>query len=181
MTQNIEIETGRLILGSLHAEHSEKFFVYRSDKITNVYQGWIPENQDDAIKFIANLPNEININETWFQLAIVLKESDELIGDIGLHFIGDDNEQVEIGFTLSKNEHGKGYASEAVKSILEYLFGTLGKHRVIGSVDPQNISSIKLLEKLGFRKEAHFKKSICIDGQWVDDVVYGLLKEEWCR
>jgi len=179
MKQKLEIETERLILGQLLKEHSVMFFCYRSDKITNKFQGWIPEIIEDAQMFIEKLPDKIDLHESWYQLAIIKKESNNLIGDIGLHFIGDENEQVEIGFTLAKNEQGKGYAFEAVYSILDYLFFTLGKHRVIGSVDPQNISSIKLLEKLRFRKEAHFKKSICINGQWVDDVIYGLLNEEW--
>ncbi len=55
----------------------------------------------------------------------------------------------------------------------------LKKHRVTASVDPNNGSSIRLLEKLGFRKEAHFIKSFYMNDQWYDDCIYSILEEEW--
>jgi RimJ/RimL family protein N-acetyltransferase len=66
-----------------------------------------------------------------------------------------------------------------MKITMDYLFNTLNKHRITGSVDPKNSDSIKLLERLNFRKEAHFKESLFINGEWVDDIVYGILKSEW--
>ena len=102
----------------------------------------------------------------------------QVIGDLGIHFLDEENKQAEIGFTLDKNFQGKGYATEAVKEIINYLFNKLNKHRIIGSVDPHNSNSIRLLERLGFRKEAHFKESLFINGEWVDDVIYAVLKSE---
>jgi RimJ/RimL family protein N-acetyltransferase len=96
-----------------------------------------------------------------------------------VHFIGEDGFQCELGCTLSKDHQGKGFATEAMKITIDYLFNSLNKHRIIGSVDPKNSSLIRLLERLNFRKEAHFKESLLIDGKWVDDIVYGLLKSEW--
>jgi RimJ/RimL family protein N-acetyltransferase len=52
-------------------------------------------------------------------------------------------------------------------------------HRLSATADPRNLASVKLLERLGFRKEAHFVKSLWFKGEWADDVVYGLLREEW--
>jgi len=59
------------------------------------------------------------------------------------------------------------------------LINTLKKHRIVTSIDPLNINSIKLVERLGFRKEAHFIESIYSNGKWVDDVVFALLSREW--
>jgi len=53
----------------------------------------------------------------------------------------------------------------------------MGKHRLIASIDPGNINSAGLVEKLNFRKEAHFKESILSNGVWVDDVIYAILKK----
>ena len=100
-----------------------------------------------------------------------------IIGDLGIHFI--DDEQAEIGCTLAKKHHGKGYATEALKSAIDYLFNELNKHRIIGSIDPNNVSSIGLVKRLKFRKEAHFKESLLINGEWFDDIVYAILKTEW--
>ena len=64
-------------------------------------------------------------------------------------------------------------------TLIDYLFKELNKHRIIGSIDPSNIKSINLLEKLGFRREAHFKGSILVNGEWMDDLIYAILKKEW--
>ena len=63
--------------------------------------------------------------------------------------------------------------------MVDFLFGTLNKHRVIASIDPRNSASIRLIERLGFRKEAHLKKSYYLHEEWVDDIIYAKLKTEW--
>jgi RimJ/RimL family protein N-acetyltransferase len=86
---------------------------------------------------------------------------------------------VELGCTLNFNQHGKGFATEALAEILNLLFQKLNKHRVIASIDPRNEKSIRLVERLGMRKEAHFRKSLWMNNEWVDDLVYAILKEDW--
>ncbi len=179
MQIHILIETKRTILRPIEAGDNKMVFTYRSDSETNKYQGWIPKNLSDVDEFIFKNPKEFNKPETWFQLVIIEKETDEIIGDIGIHFIDCNNYQCEIGCTLMKNVHGKGFALETLKAVIGYLFGTLNKHRIVTSIDPSNISSIKLVERLGFRKEAHFKKSLLINGKLVDDIVYAILKSDW--
>lgn len=115
----------------------------------------------------------------WSQFVIIRKENLELIGDIGVHFLASDAFQVEIGCTLNKNHQGKGYATEALTETINYLFDVLNKRRIVASIDPRNQPSISLFERLGFRKEAHFRESLFINGEWVDDLVYAILKDEW--
>ena len=55
----------------------------------------------------------------------------------------------------------------------------LGQNRVFGSVDPNNVSSVKLLQRVGMRQEAHFVKSLWFKGEWVDDVIFAILASEW--
>jgi RimJ/RimL family protein N-acetyltransferase len=115
--------------------------------------------------------------DTWIQLCVFIKENDKLIGDIGVHFI--DELQAEIGYTVSSEFQGKGYATEAVKEVINYLFKNLKKHRITASVDPRNLKSIELLDRIGMRKEAYFKKSVWFNHEWADDVVYAILEEEY--
>ncbi len=176
----MKINTERLLLRPLTFDDADAIFKYHSDSEINQYQGWIPLNIDDVVDFIRNrISPEINITGTWFQFVIVTKESSELIGDLGIHFLEADKKQVELGITLNSDFFGKGYAQEALTGSINYLFNTLNKHRIITSIDPGNIKSIKLVEKLGFRKEAHFKESLKIRGVWVDDLIYAILKSEW--
>lgn len=96
--------------------------------------------------FIERNYKEFNLQETWYQLLISDKETDAVIGDIGIHFFGKENKQVELGIAVNKKFHGKGYASEALKGIIDYLFSNLQKHRIIASVDPENTNSLRLIE-----------------------------------
>lgn len=125
------------------------------------------------------MPKVLDVNNVCFQFVISLACEKRLIGDMGIIFTNHDNMQVEIGCTLNKDYQGQGYATEALKGMVCFLFGVLNKHWIIASVDPRNTSSIRLIERLGFRKEAHFKKSYYLRGEWVDDVIYAKLKTEW--
>lgn len=177
---DITISTDRLILRPINRGDAELVFRYRSDALTNKYQGWIPKTIDDVVLFIENrVSPTINITGTWFQLVIIAKDNNTIIGDIGLHFFDPNNKQVEIGCTIHKDYQKQGYASESLSEVLKFLFNNLDKHRIIASIDPRNEGSIKLVEKLGFRKEAHFKESIFQDGEWLDDLVYAMLRKEW--
>lgn len=173
------LETERLIIRPIKIKDSPSVFNYRSDQETNKYQGWIPKTLEDVNAFISKNPTEFNQPESWFQLVIIEKQSNRIIGDFGVHFLGEENLQSEIGCTLNKDYHGKGYATEAAKSIINFLFTNLNKHRITASIDPENKNSIQLVERLGFRKEAHFIQSLLLDGKWVDDIVYAVLKSEW--
>ena len=177
---DVIINTERLLLRSIQKSDAESVFRYRSDALTNKYQGWIPKTIDDVVRFIENrVSPTIDINGIWFQFVIIKIEDNKIIGDVGLHFFDSDNKQVEIGCTIDKNYQMHGYASEALLEIFRYLFEKLDKHRIMASIDPRNVGSTKLVERLGFRLEAHFKESIYQDGEWLDDLVYAILRSEW--
>ncbi len=177
----MNFQTQRLQIRPVSIEDTHALYRYRSDPGTYKYLGTIPESVDDIADLIKKTSREINIQGTWFQFVIIEQFTNSVIGDIGLHFLETDseNKQVEIGYTLDKAHRGKGYATEALKTIIDYLFNQLNKHRVIASIDPINTKSINLIKRLGFRKEAHFVKSLFFHGQWVDDVIYAILAEEW--
>ena len=95
---------------------------------------------------------------TWFQLGIVILASGQLVGDCGLHFRKDDPRQVELGITLAPTHQGSGIAV-ALGSVLKYLFGTLGKHRVVAVTDAENRAAASLFRRLGFRQEGRRSSS----------------------
>jgi RimJ/RimL family protein N-acetyltransferase len=178
----MKINTHRLFLEKLDLKHAEAFYAYRSDAETNKYQGWIPYALEDCKHFIKNrIAKQINEDDSWFQFAIILKDTNTLVGDLGVHFIENNQHQVEIGCTISKEFHQNGIASEALIAVIDYLFSDLKKHRITASIDPNNIASIKMVEKIGFRKEAHFKESLLVNGVWTDDVIYAVLEKEWLK
>lgn len=178
----LELNTSRLLLRPLELEHAEDLFSYRSDTEINKYQGWIPDGIEEVQDFIKDkVATTIDVPNTWFQFVIIIKEDKKLVGDLGIHFLDEEKTQAELGCTLDKQYHGKGFALESMNVVIEHLFSTLNKHRIHVSVDPRNISSVKLMKNLGFRKEAHFRESLYLNNEWVDDVIYAQLKSEWSK
>lgn len=177
----MNFNTERLYIRPVSIDDKKAMFGYRSDADTNKYQGWIPKTIQDVEVFIGKVADTLNIPETWFQFVIIEQESNTLIGDIGIHFSDEESRQVEIGCTLNKDYQGKGYATEALREVIDYMVSVLNKHRITTSIDPLNDSSIRLVSRLGFRKEAHFIESLFLNGAWVDDLVYALLAKEWIQ
>lgn len=177
----MHLETERLLIRDLTLDDKQAIFNYRSDAEANKFQSWIPETLEDVEQFIERNNKEFNQPESWYQVLITEKDSKAVIGDIGIHFFGSENLQAELGITLNKDFQGRGYASEALKGVINFLFSDLKKHRIMASIDPENIDSLKLMERIGFRKEGHFVKSLFWKNNWTDDVIYALLREEWIK
>ncbi len=171
------LTTSRLLLKPLSSADAEAVFSYRSNPEVARYQNFYPATVEETSAFILNNTQDFSAEDTWFQLGIYCQN--QLIGDFGIHFIGPINSQCEIGYTLALQAQGKGYAQEAVTAVVDYLFGTLKKHRITASLDPRNTASEKLLKRVGFRREGCFLKSYYNQGMWEDDLVYGILEEEW--
>jgi len=176
----MQLTTPRLLIDGLRSEDSAALFHNRADPDVRRYQSRWPASIDDALGFIETcLAVAPNTPGTWFQRAIRLTDTGDLIGDLGLHFIAEAESTIELGITLLLRYQQRGYAKEALNAVLGFVFDDLEKHRIYASVDPRNHASLKLLEGVGIRKEAHFQKSLRLHGEWADDVIYAMLAREW--
>ena len=174
---HIQIRTTRLALHDLSINDSMAMYEYRKDKKIQLFQSFNPNNIEEVKNFIISNSSHFNIENKWFQIGIY--RGTTLIGDMGIHFLGPNNKQCEIGYTISVQYQKKGYGKEAVGCLLNYIFNNMKKHRVIASLNPDNIASIALLESIGFRKEGIFIKSIYNKDHWEDDMIYAILEDEW--
>ena len=117
------LSTPRLVLRRLRESDLASFCHYRSDPRVARYQSWTEFREEDGLRFFAEQADlHPDVEGTWFQMAIELAEPGEIIGDCGLHAVKDQPGQVEIGFTLASEYQGKGYATEAVRRLLDYVF-----------------------------------------------------------
>jgi RimJ/RimL family protein N-acetyltransferase len=174
------LQSKRIILRPLVANDAQDVFSYRSDPEVCQFQSWKPKTIANVEEFIATrIASEPNLPDTWFQFAICRSTPYELIGDCGLHFLKHESSQVEIGITLKREQQGRGYATESLVLVFNYIFYDLKKHRIFGSVDPGNHASIKLMERMSMRKEAHFVETFWSGDRWLDDMVYAILAREW--
>ena len=174
------LRTPRLILRRFRPSDLPRFCAYRSDPRVARYQSWESCSEEEGRRLLeGQLTLHPDMPGTWFQFAIELGESGELIGDCGLHTCADRPGQSEIGFTLAFEHQGRGYAIEAVRCVLDYVFGKLGKHRVIAVTDARNAPAARLLEGVGMRREGHFIENDWFKGGWADEYQYALLEREW--
>lgn len=172
--------TPRLILRRLEPADAGVIHAYRADPEVARYQSWEPASAEEVEDYIKRLQGVALLTPgAWFQLGIVRRDTGELIGDCGIHARADEPRQVELGITLAPAAQRQGFAAEAMSALLDYLFTRTETHRVCCSVDPRNRSCLRLLEKIGLRREAHLVESLFLKGEWVDDVVFGVLRQEW--
>ena len=164
--------TARLTLRRFRDDDLSPFLAYRSDPQVAQFQDWSSINNAEARNFILHSQRaQFGIPGQWFQIAIALKETDVLIGDIGICIKAGEPTTAEIGFTLARENQGKGFASEAVKAILKIMFEETGVERIEAITDSRNAASIGLLRKVGMRQEkteqAWFKGSTCSEYTFV--------------
>lgn len=84
-----------------------------------------------------------------------------------------------IGYALLPDERGKGYGSEAVKILVDYLFLSKDISRIQAETHPKNVASQRVLEKAGFVKEGIIRRSFFSRGEWRDTTLFSVLREEW--
>jgi RimJ/RimL family protein N-acetyltransferase len=173
------IATERLVLRRFRAADAPVLAAYRSDPAVARYQSWdapfpLLRAETAVANFIASEPDRAG----WFQYAIERTADRVLIGDVAVR-LHDNLMQAEIGFTLATEHQRRGYATEAVRAVLDRLFKVQGLHKVTGECDARNTASAALLERLGFTLEGRLRQQTYIKGEWTDDLLYGLLAPEW--
>jgi ribosomal-protein-alanine N-acetyltransferase len=150
------IESERLILRELDIKDSESFFKLNSDPLVLKYTGDVPFSSITAAEtFLLNYSDyKKNGYGRW---AVILKETSSFIGWCGLKL--NEENLIDIGFRFFKEEWGKGFATESAKSVIDYGFNILKLKEIIGRASKNNISSIRVLEKLNmnFWKEDSFE------------------------
>ncbi len=170
------LQTERLLLRQVVATDAPEILFFRSDPAIMQFLDKDPmQTLEEAREFITKYDKAIQENEgiNW---GICLKENPEkLIGTIGLWRFIKYNHRAEIGYTIHPDFWNRGVASEALKAVLAYGFGTLKLHSVEANINPENQASRRLLEKHGFVQEAHFKEDYYFNGRFLDSVILSLI------
>ena len=167
------LETERLLIRQFTMDDVEEVYEYTSNPVVMKY---IPEGvmtEEETKKFILE-----NIEVKAEKYAVILKEENRLIGHIAFfRYFGEHT--YEIGWVFNPEYYNRGFATEAADTILNYGFRKLKLHRIIATCQPENISSYRIMEKIGMRREGYFKKCIPHELEWWDEYYYAILAEEW--
>ncbi len=172
--KNITIETHSLILRRYRREDLQDLYEYLSDEEVVKYEPYQPMNIHEVAEALAS---RIASEE---MIAVELKANHKLIGNV---YLGKrEFASLEMGYVFNKQYWGQHYAQESCEALIKKAFAE-GIHRIYAECDPCNTRSWKLLERLGFQKEAHFRQNVYFwkdeNGNpiWKDTFVYSLLKE----
>ena len=178
---NFYLETDRLSIRQFKTTDLESFLEYRNDPVVARYQGWnVPYPRRNGNDFVDYMTVAVPAMQgEWFQAALELKSTHEMIGDIGFQIRQEDAQQAVIGYSLARGNWGHGYAFDAVSRLLLYLFDELDLHRVVAECDVKNTSSWRLLERLGFRRESHLVENVFFKGEYGSEYHYAMLRREW--
>ena len=131
-------------------------------------------SKTEAQKRIEN-PTSTDVQWTWF---VIEKKDGTKIGFI-IHYLVQPSGRIEIGYALVPSEMGKGYGTEAAQTMVDYLFLSRNIMRIQATTDTRNKPSQRVLEKIGFKREDTIRKAGYVRGQWQDDYIYSILREEW--
>lgn len=113
--------------------------------------------------------------QEWVLIAVRLRDNNEYIGMVCMRYLSIENNTIELGWRLGTEHHGKGFATEAAKELLNFIIKQLKPHKAVAYCVAENIASSNIMSKLGMHKEAHFKQFSMLAGQWHDEVVYGII------
>ncbi len=181
------IETERLILRSFTETDANDLYEYLKEPAVNCFADMKVNTIEEAKAAVRK-----RAKETEYLFAIVLKENGKVIGEIDAYPDLPSPEQDSAApdtfspcWMLNKKYQGKGYAFEAARAFYDYLFNEKGARRIYAYTEDYNLSSRKLCEKLGMRREGVFKEFISFvkdaEGNPVyeNTVQYAILKKEW--
>ena len=177
----LNLKSPRLILRPFRDPDLDVFAEYRSDPDVARYQSWTPPyTKDQAIALMKGMDSiQPGTPGMWLQLAVERQCQPGIIGDCAFQVFADGPRQAQVGYTFSRSYQKQGYAAEAVRCLLDYLFGELHLHRVTATCDVENTASFRLLERVGMRREAFLVENIWFKGAWGSEYKYAILDREW--
>ncbi len=205
MDWNIRIETPRLVVREFVLDDWKAVHRYASDLDVVRFMIWGPNSEADSHAFIANVVEWQSVQpRRVFDLAVVTKEDQQLIGSCGFHLANTVSEGASqsiglgispeynvdpssytlnkhgaMGYCFSKEAWGQGYATEAATAVLHFAFEQLGLHKMFATCDVENTASLKVLERIGMRREGHLLEDILIKQHWRDSYLYAIVNRDW--
>ncbi len=182
MTHNFNpfpaLETHRLILKRIVVEHKNDLYEILSNPKVAEFDYFYPVEAIETVDDFIERYEKQRLDESEITWGICLKETDELIGTCCLGNFDELAKRSEIGYALKERAWNQGYATEAIKVVLDYGFNQLKLNRIEATITPGNDASVRVLEKLNFTKEGWVRERDWIKNQLVDGIIMGLLARE---
>lgn len=175
----MQLTTDRLILREFVENDWPAVLAYQRDPGYLRYSHWIDRTPQDVQQFVQTfISQQYAQPRTKFQLALVLKENQRLIGNCGIRLKSAGAHEADIGYELAPDQWKRGYATEAARAIVQFGFTELRLHRISAWCMAENAASAHVLEKLGMQLEGRLRESESFKDRWWDTLLYAILKDD---
>ncbi len=181
VTPSLPIETDRLVLRQFDVDDLESLLIFHGDDEAVRYVPYEPRDRVALEPVLARKIAGVTLQEEndRLELAVIRKDTGELIGDVLLALRAPEHGTLEVGYIFSPAHAGQGFATEAVRALLDLAFGELGARRVVARVDTRNAASMALLRRLGVRQEAQLVENEWFKGELSSEADFAVLSREW--
>lgn len=180
----VPLRTERLVLRHVTLGDLDALRYYSDPEVCR-YLPFPPADEAALAARVASMADRIAPSEPDEVLALAVVHDDVVVGDVMLRLRTRADDQsppavAEVGWCFAPSYGGRGFATEAATALVGLAFAHYPLHRIYANLDPLNLRSAALCERLGMTREAHTRRDFPTpDGTWADSVIYGLLREEW--
>jgi RimJ/RimL family protein N-acetyltransferase len=175
------ILTERLSLRPFSRGDVDAVFSYRSRPDVSEYLFDHPMTHEECAEAVRARAGQFAFSGEGDKIVLAVERRDDmrLIGEVSLIWRSVPDLQAEVGYIFHPDVHGRGFASEAARAMLAFGFEVMGLHRIYARCDARNSASARVMERLGMRREAHFREHMQVKGRWDEELIYAILEGEW--
>jgi len=180
-SREVPLRTQRLVLRNFRRTDLDAVAGYLTLPEVQRYLDWKSRDRADCAGLLEAMSRQVALRRPGdvVALAITRSREDQVIGQVSLRWVDATAAQAELTFALAPEVQGRGYAREAIRAMLDLGFGEYGMHRIFARCSGRNHASIRVLERLGFRLEAHFREHALFQGEWDEELHFAMLDREW--
>ncbi len=174
------LHTNRLVIRPLVLDDLEALFQIDSNPNMTRYTLWdTHETREDTHSFIVDYAASRIAEKVPDPLAVVLRDTNELVGSIGCFWSAMPNGVMELGYNIGEPYWGRGYAAESCETLIAYIFSHFDVERLQARIFTENSASSRVAEKLGFEYEGTLRSLLFHRSHFVDVRIYSMLRIEW--
>lgn len=175
------LETARLRLRPFTRGDVDATYAYRQREDVARYLFDEPMSRESCAEAVQARVGQIGYEKEGDKIFLAVERIDDMamIGEVSLILRSAEARQAELGYILHPEAHGFGYATEASRALLALGFEGAGMHRIYARCNARNVASARVMERLGMRREAHFREHMLRKGAWDEELIYAMLEDEW--
>ena len=173
------LETDRLLLRELCLDDVEAVQAWDADPVVARWLFNEPRTREETLAYLRTGEEATRADpRRVYDWAVVEKATGLVVGRVGFRQ-GEDPRDASLWYLMRPDRQGRGYAVEAARLAMKFGFRELALHRMWVDVDPENVASIRVAEKLGMRHEALHLENVFVKGAWRGTAILAILAREW--